>query len=357
MMEAIEHYSGERCDQPVFYETYREMSKRGASVDPRELIVPQVREYRPNLKLEWIEGFDLLSRQPIYVPLNAVVCPYEASRGCAIYYASTNGLASGNTVAEALCHALCEVIERDALAISLTALELAPAVGRVLADAGLASSDSVASKTDRFPLVSLEDLPRNAAILVKKLRRAGLRVYLRNITSTGGIPTLDCTITEGRQLVHGGSGTHPDARVALTRALSEAAQSRVACIQGGREDLPEIMRSDPNLDPDDVFGRGPVCSFASIRSYEHRSVDEDVRFILRRLRAAGFSQVIAIDLSRPEINVPVVRVVIPKAEAWTVFHLHTQRGAFGSRVAELLNNAGPGDPGNVTVRRRGIPGS
>src|SRR4030095_8499886 len=117
------------------------------------------------------------------------------------------------------------------------------------------------------------------------------------------------------------------------------------------------MRSDPNLDPDDVFGRGPVCSFASIRSYEHASVDEDVRFILSRLRAAEFSQVIAVDLSRPEISVPVVRVVIPKAEAWTVFHLHTQRGPFGSRVAELLNNAGPVDSSKVTVRRRRTPRS
>ena len=337
MMEAIEHYSAERCEQPVFYETYSQMRKRGATVNPRELLVPQVREYRANMRLEWIEGFDLLSRRPAYVPLNAVVCPYEAQRGSAIYYASTNGLASGNTIEEALCHALCEVIERDALAIALTALELAPAVGRVLADAGLASHDSQGSDTDRFPLVLLNDLPRNAAILVRKMHRAGLRVYLRNITSTGGIPTLDCTIVEGLQMIHGGSGTHPDARVALTRALSEAAQSRVACIQGGREDLPEVMRSNPNLDPEEVFGRGPVCSFSSIRSYEHDSVDQDVRFILRRLREAGFSQVIAVDLSRSEIRVPVVRVVIPKAEARTVFHLHTQRGAFGSRVAELLN--------------------
>ena len=139
--------------------------------------------------------------------------------------------------------------------------------------------------------------------------------------------------------MHGGSGTHPDARVALTRALSEAAQSRVACIQGGREDLPEVMRSNPNLDPDEVFGRGLVLPFTSIPSYQHNSVDEDVRFILRRLKSAGFSQAVAVDLTRPEIGMPVVRVVIPKAEAWTVFHLHTQRGAFGARVARVLSDA------------------
>ena len=36
-----------------------------------------------------------------------------------------------------------------------------------------------------------------------------------------------------------GCGTHPDARIALTRALTEAAQSRLSCIQGGRENLPD----------------------------------------------------------------------------------------------------------------------
>jgi ribosomal protein S12 methylthiotransferase accessory factor len=352
MMEAIEHYSGEHCDLPVFYATYREMKMRGTAVDPNELLVPQVREYRPSLRIEWIEGFDLISRRSTYVPLNAVVCPYEAQRGAPLYYASTNGLASGNTIEEALCHALCEVIERDALAIALTYLELAPAITRVLADAGLTSTNMRATNTDHFPLISLDDLPRNAAILVRKLRQAGLRVYLRNITSTGGIPTLDCTITEGRHLVHGGSGTHPDARVALTRALSEAAQSRVACIQGGREDLPEVMRSNPNLDPEEVFGRGPVRPFASIRSYQHDSVDADVRFILSRLKSAGFSQVVAIDLTRSNIAVPVVRVVIPKAEAWTVFHLHTQRGPFGSRVAKVLTNAGGRRPRTMATRWR-----
>lgn len=343
MMEAIEHYSAERCDQPVLFGTYQEMRKMGPAVNPTDLLVPQVREYWPNLRLEWVEGYDLLSKVRIYLPLNAVVCPYEAGRGSALYYASTNGLASGNTIEEALCHALCEVIERDALAISLTTLELAPAVTRVLVNAGITSA-AAQSNADRFPLVALDDLPRNASILVRKLQQAGLRVYLRNITSTAGIPTLDCTITEGRLLVHGGSGTHPDARVALARAVSEAAQSRVACIQGGREDLPEVMRQNPDLDPEDVFGRGPVCAFSSIQSYEHANVDDDVRFILRRLKSAGFSQVVAVNLSRPEINVPVVRVVIPKAEAWTVFHLHTQRGAFGSRVARILSKADSQSP-------------
>jgi hypothetical protein len=40
-----------------------------------------------------------------------------------------------------------------------------------------------------------------------------------------------------------------------------------------------------------------------------------------------------------EMGVPVVRVVVPNAESWTVFHMHTGRGVFGGRIARLLAGA------------------
>lgn len=53
-----------------------------------------------------------------------------------LYYSSNNGLASGNTVEEALCHALCEVVERDTESSSSTILDLVPAVTSVLSRIG-----------------------------------------------------------------------------------------------------------------------------------------------------------------------------------------------------------------------------
>jgi ribosomal protein S12 methylthiotransferase accessory factor len=261
-----------------------------------------------------------------------------------LFYASTNGLASGNTREEAVCHALCEVIERDAMAVSDAVLDLAPAVGRVLASMGV---DPVQAEgpapAHRFPLVDLDSLPARARTLVRRMRRAGLLVYLRDVTSTAGVPTLDCAIVErqldGRHLVHGGTGTHPDARVAVTRALTEAAQSRVGHIQGGREDLPRIVGTPAAFDPDEVYGRGEVRPFSSIRSYEHPNIDDDIRFLLDRLNGEGFTQVVAVDLTRPEVGVPVVRVVIPRAETWSVFYSHARRAAFGDRVGRALHGA------------------
>lgn len=333
LMEAVERHAGESYDGPIITGSFAGLRHRYLCVDPKDIHVPTTRPYGDDLALEWVFGFDLLNHRPTLAPLNCVVCPYTPSSGAALFYTSTNGLASGNTRLEALCHALCEVIERDATAIAMAGRHLRPAVADLLSDIGFARP---AERRSRAPLIALNSLPPRAARLVRKFHQADLKVYLRNMTCTAGIPTIDCTIAEmaptGVPNAHGGTGTHPDACVALTRALSEAAQSRVACIQGGREDLPEIIRSRTPCDVDLRFGGGEEIAFSDITSYEHPSINEDVELILERLSQSGFGQVLAFDLTRPEVGIPVVRVLVPKAEAWTIFYLHTGRGVFGDRV-------------------------
>jgi ribosomal protein S12 methylthiotransferase accessory factor YcaO len=349
LMEAIERYSGESCDLPVYYGSREELERLAPAVDPAHIIIPDLVQYWPGLDLEWVEGYDLLSHQQTYLPLNAVVCPYDPPPGRPkLCYSSANGLASGNTLEEAVCHALCEVIERDAVAISGAYRDLAPAVNRILADIGVvpASRMDFAIMSARFPLIDPDSLPRRAQILVARLRRAGLLVYLRDISSTAGIATLDCAIVErrwdDRHVVHGGSGSHPDARVAVTRALTEAAQSRLGHIQGGREDLAEIVGEPAPFDPDERYGGGDVRPFSALASVEHPNVEHDIQYVLDRLRADGFGQVVAVDLTRPEVSVPVVRVVIPGAESWSVFVTNAKRGAFGTRVGRILQDAASG---------------
>lgn len=338
LMEALERYSAERCDLPVLTSDAPTVRALGPLVEPADLVVPAVTPCDESTVLEWVEGFDLLHRRPTYLPLNAVVCPYRPPPGRPVLFcASSNGLASGNTVEEAVCHALCEVVERDATALASAVRDLVPAVDRLLAELGLDVPDR-APADDRHPLVDLGTLPQRARVLADRLTAAGLRVYLRDMTATAGVTTLDCVVTEtlldGRQLVHGGAGCHPDARVAATRALSEAAQSRVSHIQGGREDLPVIVGDGPaRFDPDQVYGRGGTVPFSSLRSVQHDDVVDDIELLLSGLAEDGFDQVVAVDLTRPETGVPVVRVVVPRAEAWNVFYVHARRSAIGGRVA------------------------
>ena len=70
---------------------------------------------------------------------------------------------------------------------------------------------------------------------------------------------------------------------------------------------------------------------------QRQGIDDDIRLILERMPEYGLEQAVAFDLTRPEVGLPVVRVVVPKAEAWSVFHLHTGRGVFGGRVSKILH--------------------
>ena len=51
------------------------------------------------------------------MPAGAVYHPYESSKDLQLFRSNTNGLASGNNLEEAILHAMCEVIERDAWSI------------------------------------------------------------------------------------------------------------------------------------------------------------------------------------------------------------------------------------------------
>jgi ribosomal protein S12 methylthiotransferase accessory factor len=335
MMEAIERFSGESWHGDVLRGTMAEMASRGAVVDPRELIIPAVSPFEEDMALEWVEGWDLLNLKKTYVPLNSVVCPYEPNDAPIIHLASTNGLAAGNSMEEALCQALCEVIERDATAIGYTRWKLLPAIERVCAKMGY----EYVREVNPHRLINLETIPEEAQPLIVRLKEAGLRVYLRDITSTAGIAVVDGTVAEYENGVceaHGGCGAHPDARVALFRAITEAAQSRVAVIQGGREDLAHLVRRTKRYDPEAAFAGGPSVQFSEIPTYVTDCLDDEIRYILSGLERDGFSQVVAVDMTHPEVGVPVVRVVLPRAEAWPVFHFHTGSGVFGPRVAAML---------------------
>ncbi len=65
-------------------------------------------------------------------------------------------------------------------------------------------------------------------------------------------------------------------------------------------------------------------------------MNEDVEFIIERMRQSGFDQVVAVDVTRAEVGIPVVRVVAPQAEAWT-FHLrHGGRTRLGHRALHQI---------------------
>ena len=111
IMEGIERYSSEIHDRKVRLDTFEMIEGREPAVNPEDLILPE--DTDTGHVLPWVEGWDIANDKPVLVPAQAVFHPLPRNFR-QIFRTSTNGLASGNTREEAIFHALCEVIERDA---------------------------------------------------------------------------------------------------------------------------------------------------------------------------------------------------------------------------------------------------
>jgi ribosomal protein S12 methylthiotransferase accessory factor len=58
----------------------------------------------------------------------------------------------------------------------------------------------------------------------------------------------------------------------------------------------------------------PVSQFRDVPTSERDCLADDVSSALERLAAVGIRQVVVVNLTKPELGLPVVRVVIPGLE-------------------------------------------
>jgi len=308
LMESVEDYHAERIALPLKLGSYEELRHSHRLVDVTKLPRTTSSRFHPSLPVLWIEGYDLLQQEPVWVPHDLVhmryTLPRLADHGC--FMATSNGLASGNSLLEAISHAICEVVERDASTLWWLRRE-------------------GARQATRLDLATVDD-PGCCRVLTQ-YERAGIVVAVWETTSNVGLPAFQCAIGEAEDdplhplPVYWGSGCHPAREVALLRALTEAAQSRLTLIAGSRDDR---TRRDYQLlgNPDTVrrtsaalrAGR-PLRSYHGVPMFEGETFDADVAWELDRLRAVGVEQVVVVDLTRPEFGLPVVREVIPGLEA------------------------------------------
>jgi len=299
IMEGIERYSSEVHDRRIEMMPYMEMAGRARTLDPKDLILPEGADM--DRLIPWVEGYDIANDQPIFVPAHAVFHPLP-QRYLPLFRTTTNGLASGNTLEEAIFHALAEVIERDAWSLVEASRDTGPAV------AGIDDE-------------SLTDMQ-------KKFADAQVEVTVRDITSDIGIPTMaavaDDVLLRDPSLLTIGIGTHTSARIAVMRALTEVAQSRLTQIHGAREDttladLRKKMGYDRAKRINAYWFRdnGQVA-YPEIPSYDSDDFLKDIRFAIEALNKQGLDRVIVVDLTREEIGVPVVRVIVPGLEVFAM---------------------------------------
>jgi ribosomal protein S12 methylthiotransferase accessory factor len=301
LMEAFERDGGERHDRPTLYGSYDHIQKYGRIVHPEKLILPKAASYQSTEMMEWVPGRDLMTGDIFYVPAGAVFFPYRPRRSAKFLYgfSDTNGLASGNTVLEATAYALSEVIERDVEKLSFLRRK----------------GSFIDLKSFEHPLI---------LIILEKFQNAGINLYLKDITSEFKIPSyvaaIDDPITQNPLLLARGIGTHVDPEIAVIRALTEAAQSRCTFISGHREDLTQDdykKQKDYQKLKEEMeywFGENPKKSFKIPAKREKTTMVQDVITMLEAVAKKGFHRAIVVNLTRPELGVPVVRVIVPGLE-------------------------------------------
>ncbi|WP_224365046.1 YcaO-like family protein [Hyalangium versicolor] len=331
LMEAVETYHAEHITLPLTLATYNELRFSHPLVDVARLPRLSVGSFHANLRLLWIEGRDLLGDRPVWLPFELVHTDYTVPlpSGSGSFFMSSNGLASGNHLLEAISHGICEVVERDAT----TLWHLRSAEER---------------QRTRLALDTVDDLACREVL--EKYERAGVDVAVWETTSEVGLPAFFCMSAERspepfRPLYPTtGAGCHPTRQVALLRALTEAAQVRATLISGSRDDL-GVDRYYKALQDPGLWSRvhalmqshGSMRCFDEVPSFEADSFDEDVAWVLARLAAAEFEQVAVVDLSKRAFGISVARVVIPGMEA-----IHDAPGYVpGTRARRLLKERLP----------------
>lgn len=301
IMEALERYSGELRGDKIVRRGVEDMLSSENAIDPRSLILPPgTLSLVMHQSVGWVRGFDLQEKEEVFVPASAVYHPYASRLDLPLFRTNTNGLASGNTMEEAVVHGLCEVVERDAWSIC---------------------------EARRKPVADIEP-PLDDGLVRSMMERfitQGIEVHLKDLTSDVGLPTFAAAADDVRlqdpALLCLGMGTHLSPRITVIRALTEVAQSRLTQIHGAREDTTrggparqlgyERMKRLNAMWFSPAQRSVPLSSFSGLDTPD---LYEDLMIVLDRLKGKGFKRAVAIDLTRKELGIPVVRMVVPGME-------------------------------------------
>lgn len=298
VMEAAEYAIAEAPETPQRVMSIAEARAAGlATMDvshllPRDTVVDEQQKFR------WVEGFALESGATVLVPYDAVVLGTPPADLPGLTQ-STNGIAAGTSFSGALLHALCEVVERDAVCLW-----------------GF-KSDTSAKATAVSP-AAFDDGDVDA--LAWKIAEAGYDLRLYDQTSNTGLPVIYAVLSpvDGADKhfdAATGASCHPVASIAARRAIVEAAQTHITNIAGARDDIveteynEELSRSIAVLTEDAPTDRPAPSGLP-------KGTGEDALIAALRagLARAGLRQIIAIPLGGQRLGIEVVKVFVPGLE-------------------------------------------
>ncbi len=251
-------------------------------------------------ELDWMQGLRLSDGNPVLLPVSLCIRRPQQPQAVAIPSAVSTGCAAGPSLEAATLAALLEVIERDAVALWW----MGGRRGRTL---GL---DTLA-RTEAADLVHCLREGNNSRI-----------TWLLNLTSDVEIPcfaALSASV-EGRGFACG-TAARLDVKDAIRAAILELCQSElghhlVAAKRKVRGDsaLNEVDRRKldraSNLDARSCDLLHPMGFPEDIPATKPTETADAIRIIVEHLQQVQVEPLL-VDLTRPELHVPVARVVAP----------------------------------------------
>ncbi len=338
--EAIERYSATFIPDGL---TVTSAAKLGThAVAPESFALFHERQHVPGFpfapftrstQLSFVEGFSLADGQPAFLPAQLVYLHHVRSEP-PVGYPTSNGLACGPTLAEAVLAALLEVVERDAM---------------MLAWANRLS----------LPRLTWLDDPTIRAVDAEVFAPTGLRYTAIDTSAFFGVPATIGVVhgADGDRAAIGiGAGCAPTIGNAWRIALAEAFSVH-RWLRGLLADAPppiERVEDVRSLEDHTLFhgtpDRAPELAFLEASGEERSTTDvadvpgttpgEIVVEIVRRLGEQGISAY-AVDVTSPdveELGLKVARVITPQLCALDVSGTAPYRG--GERLYRAAFGAG-----------------
>ncbi len=318
--EAIERYSGVfRGEEPRERGTLCSLGDR--AIDPQTWTLYSDAQYaaRDNWNLrqrrldaipqrftaetetDWSPVWSLTQQTHRLLPTSLLYysAPPESDSGC--FVPESNGTAAGSSLEDAMLQGLMELVERDSVAIWW--------YNRL-----------------RLPEVDLESMDEPYIGQMRDAYAARNRnIWVLDVTSDLGIPSfvafsrrIDDHPTED---IIFAPAAHLDPRIAILRALTELNQMVPGVVPpegastGYAYDDPEAVEwwqtatiaNQPWVLPSDALPPRRVDDYPYVA---HDDLLEDITYVQRILEAKGL-EVLALDQTRPDIGLPVVKMIVP----------------------------------------------
>ncbi len=298
IMESLELYHLESIDILSHISSYNNRSKANDYLDPKTIhhgcfIHPDIHSQT----LEWVKSVNLSDMSRIWVPKEALSLDMRTNKQHAHYFRQTStGIAGGNSILEASCKALLEVIERYTLQYW---------------------------KKENPTCIQHVALPiTNPSInqLVKKITMNQKQIRLHLINNQWSIPVYFCEIID--QNTHRnlgtcvGTGCHLDHSHAIEAAILEAVQTRLTIVAGSRDDNYATQYNNRHINQPLPITQGQFIQLTEKQLTNKYIKSENIRKeLMRRFHNSGTTDILMVNHTKKHLKVPMTQILIPSLGA------------------------------------------